>query len=803
MFILRRILTFIISLNLLAVSVTAQETVTDSQGTKLRLITGGRFIQGMSGGERVLEQDFPLSTVGQFYGNAEDPAHVTWITKPYYIAETEVTVTQFQVFVKATGYRTSAETGNTQMVGWSPTPDEKPLYQSYDFTRAEKFSWKNPGFDQEPNHPVVGISYADAKAYCDWLSKKDGVPYRLPTEAEWEFACRAGSQTYFSFGDKAKGVVHRYGNLGNVELEKFRKHAAERQWLMDWEQAPEDGFVFTAPVAHYQANPWGLHDMHGNVWEWCEDLWLDTVYKDYSRPKYNKPTLTALDPVNPDRPQTETNDFHTIRGGSWYNGDLPCRSSNRTYWDRDDAACYLGFRIVREAGTDISRKALIEYEKEQQAIQVIEAAGGEIFSSRGLDLEVRFSGNQIDENAISALSELSNLKRLNIGWRERDGSISQKVLDAIASLPELEALEFGDNLDPDTVDISVLSKLKNLKILHFPRSQPLNDSHLKSLAALTSLTDFRCFGTNGGLTDQGLKSISSNRNLEQLHIDENEATGEFLKDFIGCPIKGLTLTGIYNAPGNLTDDGASTLVKFPLLERLTISRQPELTGKTMEIIVQLKQLQRLQLENCPLMQDEDFSELSALSRIQYVELKQVGAGDRAAAALAQIPRIRSVQFRSEELTDQGVEDLASAYSIQQLILFTPQITDQSVQSLGRINQLKSLMFYSEHVTGQGLGPLCSLPQLDDLTLITPGLTDVAFDYLSQARSLLKLKLVYQGYRPPAALTNAGIMKMSSSIWLRELWLPRNGTGITEDQILKLNQLLPKTSVIPYTANWKE
>ncbi|HCS55280.1 MAG TPA: hypothetical protein DIW81_27455, partial [Planctomycetaceae bacterium] len=190
-------------------------------------------------------------------------------------------------------------------------------------------------------------------------------------------------------------------------------------------------------------------------------------------------------------------------------------------------------------------------------------------------------------------------------------------------------------------------------------------------------------------------------------------------------------------------------------------------------------------------------------RLQYVELKQVGAGDRAAAAVARIPRIRSVQFRSEELTDQGIKDLAAAYSIQQLILFTPQITDQGLQSLGRINQLKSLMLYSENVTGKGLGPLCNLPQLNDLTLITPALTDVAFDYLSQCRSLLKLKLVYQGYRPPAALTNAGIMKMSSATWLRELWLPRNGTKITEDQILKLNQLMTNTGVIPYTATWKE
>ena len=100
----------------------AQEVATDSIGTRYRLIEGGRFVQGTTGGERALERAFPLSTAGQFFGNAEAPAHVTWITKPYYIAETEVTVAQFRKFVEETGYVTSAEKPDTQMAGWLPTP---------------------------------------------------------------------------------------------------------------------------------------------------------------------------------------------------------------------------------------------------------------------------------------------------------------------------------------------------------------------------------------------------------------------------------------------------------------------------------------------------------------------------------------------------------------------------------------------------------------------------------------------------------------------------------------------------------
>ena len=170
-----------------------QETVTDSVGTKFRLITGGRFIQGTTGGERRLQQAFPLSTAGQFFGNAEEPAHVTWITRPFYMAETEVTVAQFRAFVEATNYETSAEQGDATMAGWQPSPQDTPLYQSRDFVRDRKFTWKNPGFAQTDGHPVVGISWVDAKAYCEWLTRKDGVSYRLPTEAEWELTCRAGT----------------------------------------------------------------------------------------------------------------------------------------------------------------------------------------------------------------------------------------------------------------------------------------------------------------------------------------------------------------------------------------------------------------------------------------------------------------------------------------------------------------------------------------------------------------------------------------------------------------------------------
>ena len=780
----------------------ADESISDSTGSRYRLLEGGRFVQGTSGGERVLQQAFPLSTAGQFYGNAEEPAHVTWITKPFYLATSEVTVGQFKVFVDATEYKTSAERGKVEMVGWDPTPDDARLYKSRDFARNEKFNWRNPGFEQSDKDPVVGVSWADAKAYCRWLSKKESVTYRLPTEAEWEFACRAGTTTWFSFGDKAVGVAHRFGNLGNVELEKHRKHAAQRQWLLDWDNDPQDGHVFTAAVKSFKPNPWGFYDMHGNVWEWCDDLWLDTIYKDYKRPKFDQPCQVAIDPVNKDRPQTPTNDFHAIRGGSWYNGDLICRSANRTYWDREDAACYLGFRVARDAGADAPDTARTALAAEQAAIQEIETSGGLIHSSDGLDLDVRFTGDPFDESILTQLKLLPDLKRLRIAWRTRDKMLTNSGLETISGLERLELLEFSSAMDANSADLSVLARLKNLQTLRFPRAAPLNDQLLAALDGLTSLKEFHCYGTSGGLTDTGVSHLKNNRDLEVLDIRETSGTGSFLADFVGCPLRELSAIAVYNQSGLVQDEFMQRLSEFPELRSLDLTGQAKLTRQTLATISQLKHLQILLLDNCTGLKDADFAMLAELPNLRTLELRDTHAADISAAAIAQIPRIESVKMRCDDLTDIGLKSLSAAFSLQRLEVASESISDLGVRSLGRINRLDTLSIGSSKVVGTGLEPIADLPSLRDVNLITPGLTDVAFDYLCRAKSIQKLRLAHRGHQPPSALTDDGLMTMAKATWLRELWLPRNDTGITEAKIDELDKQMPKTRVIPYTVSWE-
>lgn len=154
-------------------------------------------------------------------------------------------------------------------------------------------------------HPVVGISWRDAAAYCGWLSEQTGERYHLPSEAQWEYACRAGSSAVYCFGDDAS-------QLGDYA----------------WYAANAGGQVH--PVGQKQPNAWGLYDMHGNMLEWVEDR-----YGEYS----------AQYEYNPNG--SETGSYRVIRGGSWGSRAEFCRSSYRFRYGPGYRANNLGFRLAR------------------------------------------------------------------------------------------------------------------------------------------------------------------------------------------------------------------------------------------------------------------------------------------------------------------------------------------------------------------------------------------------------------------------------------------------------------------------
>ena len=186
--------------------------------------------------------------------DSEKPAHMVTI-KPFKLGKYEVTVGQFRRFAEATGYRTEAERNADGNQGCA-------IFHNLTSRFRPDTSWRNPGFSVEDNHPVVCVSWSDAQAFVGWLNSETDGKFRLPSEAEWEYAARAGSTTKYHFGNDESQLC-RYSN-----------HADASTGLISKNESCSDGVgERTAEVGLYRPNSFGLYDMHGNVWEWVEDCW--------------------------------------------------------------------------------------------------------------------------------------------------------------------------------------------------------------------------------------------------------------------------------------------------------------------------------------------------------------------------------------------------------------------------------------------------------------------------------------------------------------------------------------------------
>ncbi|QDU51023.1 bifunctional serine/threonine-protein kinase/formylglycine-generating enzyme family protein [Gimesia panareensis] len=205
----------------------------------------------IGGGDQPVMLKLSLIPPGEFVMGTEDNvpaafdalAHSVKLTRPFYIGTTEVTNQLFQSFVNETGYQTDAErAGGYGMIGGS-------------WNRSEDYYWKNLGdLSVQATAPAVNISWNDAVAFCEWLSKKTGDVYRLPTEAEWEYACRAGTQTPWFFGNSP---------------DEMGQYA--------WFQNNSEGRVY--PAKQKLPNAFGLYDVYGNEWEWCQDFYAADYYQ--------------------------------------------------------------------------------------------------------------------------------------------------------------------------------------------------------------------------------------------------------------------------------------------------------------------------------------------------------------------------------------------------------------------------------------------------------------------------------------------------------------------------------------------
>lgn len=258
------------------------------QGPVMVVIPAGQFLMGSPEGElerRDVERQHEVQVA------------------VFAIGKYAVTVGQFKRFVEARGYRTEVEKGGG-IYCWTGS----------EWERDPDKNWWNPGFPQTDDHPVVGVSWNDAMRYVDWLSEQCGQQYRLPMEAEWEYACRAGTAKPFCFGEAINTDQANYD--GNYVYGKGRKGNYRQQ---------------TVEVGQFPANPWGLYDMHGNVWEWTGSGYDE---------KYGGAELRIVSNRDSSGPRV-------LRGGSWYSEPLRLRSAARNRLDPRSWSTYVGFRLAR------------------------------------------------------------------------------------------------------------------------------------------------------------------------------------------------------------------------------------------------------------------------------------------------------------------------------------------------------------------------------------------------------------------------------------------------------------------------
>jgi formylglycine-generating enzyme required for sulfatase activity len=265
-----------------------EETDADLRHFNMVRVRGGTFMMGCTG-----EQ-------GSDCQESEKPVHQVTVSD-FYIGKYEVTVNEFKVFVESTGYRTDAEKDGGSYF-WTGSTWEKRSGVNWRFRGDGTQRSTNEG-----NHPVLHVSWNDAVEYCKWLSKRSGKGYRLPTEAEWEYAARGGTSS--------RG--YKYAGSNNVDEVAWYGSNSGRK---------------TQPVGQKNANELGLYDMSGNVWEWCADDWLGNYI---GAPPTGRAWI--------ENPRASG---RVYRGGSWIYVALFCRVSFRFYSGPSFRSYALGFRLA-------------------------------------------------------------------------------------------------------------------------------------------------------------------------------------------------------------------------------------------------------------------------------------------------------------------------------------------------------------------------------------------------------------------------------------------------------------------------
>ncbi len=571
-----------------AVPPTGKE-ITNSIAMKLVPIPAGEFLMGSPDSDKDAQDD-------------EKPQHRVRITRPFYLGATEVTVGQFRRVVEAAGYKTEAERNGQGGSHWSA--------ETRKWVQDSGHTWRNPGFAQTDEHPVVQVTWNDAIAYCNLLNEREGLKpfegYRLPTEAEWEYACRAGSSTLYSFDDDA------------VRLGEFAWHR-------------ENSSGQTHPVGRKRPNAWNLYDMHGNVWEWCQD-WYDENYYGQS---------PVADPASP-----PDGDSMTDRGGSWQTSAGRCRQAFRGHRFRWEAYSDQGFRLARgPSGPEVAAPDPAAWEASVAAMPAVRQV--KTVASRLKELNPGFDGRVIPTfekgmvtglkfatdhvTDLSPVRALTSLRSLDCDSNSYPGELSD--LTPLRGLP-LTSLRCLGN--PGIFDLSPLQGMP-LETLNCSSTGVFDLAPLQGMP----LTVLVCGNTK----------VSELSPLKGMRLHELQTQGCPVSDL--TPLRGMPLTSLDLASHRTRVTDLQPLQGMPL-EYLNVARFPV---SDLSVLKGMTSLRRLVLTDMKLLSD-----LTPLMGLPLTELCINGSSVSDLSPLKDMP-LDMIRLTPRDIT-QGLEILRDMKSLK-------------------------------------------------------------------------------------------------------------------------------------------
>ncbi len=550
---------------------------TNSIGMKFRLIPPGQFTMGST----QQEVDRAIATDPENYSvrcaRSELPQHSVILTQPFYVSITEVTQRQYEAVTKVSSSK--------------PIPENK---ESPDLLPVDKVSFENAAefCNQLAYQEQLGKSERDGGLIIDTAAAN----YRLPTEAEWEYACRAGTETIYYFGNDATDVAKYAWTRGNSDN---RSH----------------------PVGELKPNMFGLYDMCGNLWEWTEDFWDPISYQSHSK-------TAVIDPL----PVGYSVFGRSVRGGNWNYGSDIARSAARRDISPDSKFGDIGIRVVMSVDAAKIRALFVQSPARAAATRILQSKGrvgikkndggeekisdlGSLPSQDFVITKVWLNHEHDNGDCLQLLRHMATVTQIDM-----DGDavpLSIEDFKQIETLQELEDLSLKGStyLDDDCFhELSRLEKLKriiiwdskltdaafanlsrftNASFMQFGASNTFNGSGLSKTSAMPSVVELS-FGRSS-FGDQGMQNLSCFPNLERIDVDGSQVTDDGVRKL--PVLKNLKRIGLFNNK-KITGSSLSSLAKFPSLTELNL-HSTGIDDDGLEKLHSMRHLTVLEINDCP------------------------------------------------------------------------------------------------------------------------------------------------------------------------------------------------------------